>query len=238
MFDLIAFDADDTLWENNALYTATRERIKAIIAPYTSADLSDVVFDEVEVGNLKYYGYGVLSFILSSIEIAIRLSGGRIPAEEIAKIVDMGKEMITSPLRPFDDAEPTLRQLAQRYPLILITKGDLNHQQAKVAQSGFKQFFRSVEVVPNKTSATYAAILEKLGCPPARFLMIGDSLRSDILPVLELGGCAVYVPNNDTWAHENDEFPQGHPGRFFKVDSLARLPDLLVGLQGTKIKPD
>jgi putative hydrolase of the HAD superfamily len=238
MFDLIAFDADDTLWENNALYNATRERIKAIIAPYTSADLSDEVFDEVEVGNLKYYGYGVLSFILSSIEIAIRITGGRIPAEAIATIVDMAREMITSPLRPFDDAEPTLRQLAQRHPLILITKGDLNHQQAKVAQSGFKQFFRSVEVVPNKTPATYAAILEKLGCPPARFLMIGDSLRSDILPVLELGGCAVYVPNNDTWAHENDELPQGYPGRFFKVDSLASLPDLLAGLQGTEVKPD
>ena len=238
MFDLIAFDADDTLWENNALYTAMRERVKLMVARYTDVVLMDELFDEIEVRNLQFYGYGVLSFILSSIEAAIQLTGGRIPAVDIASIVDMAKEMITTPLHLFDDAEPTLRQLSQHYSLILITKGDLNHQQAKVTQSGLKQFFRSVEVVPNKTRATYAAILEKLGCSPARFLMVGDSLRSDILPVLELGGCAVYVPNDDTWTHEKDELPQGRAGRFFKVDALGQLPTLLEGLQGPKNQPD
>jgi putative hydrolase of the HAD superfamily len=238
MFDLIAFDADDTLWENNALYIAMRERVKRIVARYTDADLMDEQFDEIEVRNLRYYGYGVLSFILSCIEAAIQLSGGRILAADIAEIVGLAKEMFATPLRLYEDAEPTLRQLAQRYSLILITKGDLNHQQTKVAQSGLRQFFRSVEVVPDKTRATYAAILEKLGCDPARFLMVGDSLRSDILPVLELGGHAVYVPNPDTWTHENEELPQGQGERFFQIESLGRLPALLESLPGASPEPE
>lgn len=236
MFDIIAFDADDTLWENNALYIEVRERVKRIVARYTDAEAMDELFDEIEIRNLQFYGYGVLSFILSTIEAAIDITGGRIPAGDIATIVDMAKEMITSPLRLFDDAEPTLRQLSQQYPLILVTKGDLNHQQSKVAQSGLKEFFREVQVVPDKTRATYAAILEKLGCAPSRFLMVGDSLRSDILPVLELGGCAVYVPNDATWTHEKDELPQGHEGCFFKLEHLGMLPALLADLPGNGLK--
>lgn len=238
MFDFIAFDADDTLWENNALYIKMRERVKRIVAPYTDTPLMDELFDEIEIRNLPFYGYGVLSFILSTIEAAITITGGRIPAGDIAAIAGMAKDMISAPLRLYDDAEPTLRQLSQNYPLILITKGDLNHQQSKVEQSGLKQFFRAVQVVPDKTRATYAGILEKLDTIPSRFLMVGDSLRSDILPVLELGGCAVYVPNDATWTHEKDELPQGYEGRFFKLERLAMLPALLAGLPGNVLKSD
>ena len=235
MFELIAFDADDTLWENNALYLEVREQVRQLIAPYSDADLSDEAFDEIEVPNLKYYGYGVLSFTLSCIEFAIQHTSGRIPASDIAKILDLGKGMIDTPLRLFEDAEPTLRQIARRYPLVLVTKGDLNHQQSKVEQSGLGQFFRSVEIVPNKTRETYAAILEKQGCAPERFLMVGDSLRSDILPVLELGASAVFVPNRDTWTHETVEDPQGHDGRFFKIAALGLLPELLDRLEKYQI---
>ena len=226
-FEIIAFDADDTLWENNGLYLGVRDRVKQIIARYGDSASMDEQLDEIEIRNLKYYGYGIMGFILSLVEAAIAITGSRISAGDISVIVAMAKDMISAEVRLFNHAEATLRELSGLCPLILITKGDLNHQQAKIGRSGLSQFFREVDVVPDKTRPIYAGILEKLGVAPSRFLMVGNSIRSDILPVLELGGWGVYIPNDFTWAHEMDELPQEFPGRFFELEHLGLLPALI-----------
>ena len=226
-FDVIAFDADDTLWENNGLYLEVRDRVKQLIAGYVVSESMDEQLDEIEIRNLKFYGYGIMGFILSLVESAIMITGGRISPGDIGAIVAMAKQMITAEVRLFNHAEAALRELSGQYPLILITKGDLNHQQSKIARSGLSQFFREVDVVSDKTGPIYAGILEKLGVAPSRFLMVGNSIRSDIMPVLELGGWGVYIPNDFTWAHEMDEPPQGHAGRFFELEHLGLLPSLL-----------
>ena len=231
MFDLIAFDADDTLWENNALYLQSRDRCKDILAKYTLTGPFEERLDETEVGNLQYFGYGAMSFILSMIETAVEITGEQVSAADIRAIVAIAKNMIAAEVRLYDDSEPTLRQLARQQRLILITKGDLLHQQSKVERSGLRSFFQAVEVVADKTPAVYAALLDKYGVAPARFLMVGDSMRSDMLPVLGLGGYAVFVPNTDTWSHEKMAPPQGYSGRFFELERLSQLPDLLAQLE-------
>lgn len=231
MFDLIAFDADDTLWENNSLYLEARDKYKAVLAQAGFPNDIDELLDEIEVRNLKYFGYGVMSFVLSMVETAIEASGGRITGKDIGYILTLAKEMITARVQLFEDAEPTLRVLSRRYPLILITKGDLAHQQSKVAQSGLRPFFSEVHIVADKTRDVYVDILKQHGVPPQRFLMVGNSVRSDILPVLELGGMGVYVPYDLTWTHENSEVPKGFEGRFFEVEHLALLPELLSRLE-------
>ena len=163
MFDLIAFDADDTLWENNLLYLQVRDRYIQILAKYELAVSIEDFVEETEVHNLGYYGYGVMSFILSLIEAAIKMTGGRVSAEDIAAILAIGKEMITTEVRLYANVEATLRELSGRYRMILITKGDLAHQQSKVSRSGLQQYFEEVVVVPVKNREIYAGILEKHG---------------------------------------------------------------------------
>jgi len=227
MFDLIAFDADDTLWENNALYLQVQEKFKHILAGYGVSDSIDQQLEETEVRNLAFYGYGVMSFILSLIELGIQLTGGCISAADTSAILAMGKEIIATEVQLYQHAEPALVELSKRYRLVLITKGELTHQLSKISQSGLRQYFSEVEVVPDKTRAIYATILAKHSVQPSRFLMVGDSLRSDILPVLELGGWAVFVPNDFTWTHEKGQLPQGFQGRFFELEHLGQLPTLL-----------
>lgn len=232
MFDLIAFDADDTLWENNLLYLQARDRYIQILAKYALAVSIEDRLEETEVGNLGYYGYGVMSFVLSLVEAAIEMTGGRVSAEDIAAILAIGKEMITTEVRLYANVEATLREISGRYRLILITKGDLAHQQSKVAQSGLSQYFQEVVVVAVKNREIYTGILEKQGVSPERFLMVGDSIRSDMQPVLELGGWGVFVPNENTWTHEKSAPPQGYPDRFFELDHLGLLPALLQRIEG------
>jgi len=232
MFDLIAFDADDTLWENNSLYIEAREKFKQILARYGVTDPIDDRLDEIEEGNLPYFGYGVMSFVLSMVEAGVEATGGRISGNDAGAIIGLAKDMITRKVQLFEDAEPTLRAVARRYHLILITKGDLAHQQSKVAQSGLAPFFSEVHVVADKTRAVYSDILARHRVAAERFLMVGNSIRADILPVLELGGWGVYVPYDLTWSHEMVDLPQGYDGRFFEVDHLALLPGLLKKIEG------
>ena len=236
MFDLIAFDADDTLWENNALYLQTQARFKEILSAYTLTGAVQPYLEATESRNLQFFGYGVMSFILSLIEAAVDLTGGQVSAAHIHELVQWGKQMIAAEVKLYEDAEQTLAQVSGRYPLILITKGDLLHQQSKVENSGLGRYFREVHVVADKTPAIYASILEKYGVEPQRFLMVGDSMRSDILPVLELGANAIFVPNDQTWTHEHRPAPQGADGRYFEVERLGLLPALLDVLekQGTR----
>jgi putative hydrolase of the HAD superfamily len=237
MFDLIAFDADDTLWENNALYLQTTRRFKEILSGYTLTGPVETYLEATESRNLQFFGYGVMSFVLSLIEAAVDLTGGQVSAAHIHELVQWGKQMIAAEVLLYEDAEATLARIAGRYRLILITKGDLLHQQSKVEHSGLGRFFSEVHVVADKTPAIYAAILEKHAVDPQCFLMVGDSMRSDILPVLELGGRAIYVPNDQTWTHERRQPPQGYDGRYFEVERLGLLPALLEEMEKQITKP-
>lgn len=232
-FEMIAFDADDTLWHNESVYLMGRERTTAIVGRYGQAAAFEKRLDEVEVGNLGYYGYGVMSFILSAIEAAIDVTEGAIAAGDIRELIALSKEMLTEEVQLFDGVEEALSDLSQTHPLLLITKGDLRHQQAKVRQSGLAPYFHGVEIVSDKKPATYERILKRYGVGAERFLMVGNSLRSDIAPVLEVGGWAVHVPNELTWDHEMAVGPVDGKERFFEVGHLREIPALVerVGRQ-------
>jgi putative hydrolase of the HAD superfamily len=228
MFDLIAFDADDTLWENEAYYQRGREEYHQILASYDiPADL-DTRLDAVENRNIPFFGYGVNSFVFSLIETAIQATDQKISAADIQRIVDIAHQMLSQKIDLFDHVEPALRQLSRSYPLMLITKGDLLHQKSKLERSGLGSYFRHVEVVADKTREIYAAILTERHIDTARFLMIGNSMRSDILPVLELGGHAVYVPSKLIWFHEHRDLPEELATNFVELQHLGQVVDWIA----------
>lgn len=224
MIDLIGFDADDTLWHSETLYRSVEEQFKAMLAAYGVASL-DPPMHANEIRNLQYYGYGIKGFILSLIETAIELTERRVAAVDVARIVDWGKQMQQAPVDLLPHAAQVVTGLAARYALMLITKGDLFDQEAKLTRSGLGRHFRYVEVVSDKTAGSYAAILDRYRVAPARFLMIGNSIRSDIMPVLALGGRAVYVPSHITWEHEAVAAPAG--AAYDEIEHLGLLPELI-----------
>jgi putative hydrolase of the HAD superfamily len=231
-FDLIGIDGDDTLWHNERDYVEARERFAQIVArcgvELSPEDLTDEV-NRTELQNIRYFGYGVSSFVLSLIETAIRLSAGSVAGPDVAELLAVAKSMLTSEVELFEGAREALESLSADYPLALITKGDLLHQRSKLERSGLGPHFRHVEVVSHKTPDVYRAILHRLGAKPARFLMVGNSPRSDILPVLELGGMAVYVPAPLSWSHEQDEVPSGPDSNCVELKSLLQLPAAVRG---------
>jgi putative hydrolase of the HAD superfamily len=229
-FDVIAFDADDTLWHTEGLYSRVQDRFRQLLAPYADAERIERRMHAIEIHNLQYYGYGIKGFILSLIEAAVELSDGRMPGVEIQTLIDLGREMLAADIRLMDHARDTVAALAAAYPLMMITKGDLIDQETKVARSGLGPYFRYVEVVGDKTRERYAALLAKYDLAPARFLMVGNSLRSDILPVVALGGWAVYIPYPLTWAHEHVHPSEEDRKRFFELEHLGFLPALIERL--------
>ena len=230
MFDLVAFDADDTLWHNELLYAETKRKLRELLLPCVDGKTVEQRLYQTEMRNLPLYGYGIKSFALSMIETAIELTGGGIPAAEILQIISFVKEMLAADVVLFEHAEETLSVLARHYPLMLITKGDLRDQQAKLARSQMDRYFQSVEVVSDKTEQAYASLLDRHGVAPERFLMVGNSLRSDVLPVLALGAYAVYVPYQLTWLHEQVQGPHAGQDGFFEVEHLGQVPALIEGL--------
>jgi len=232
-FDLIAFDGDDTLWHNEREYRTARERFRSLL-DRTGVQHSEEEIDErvnaTEVRNLPFYGYGVSSFALSLIESAIELTSGRIPADDIREVLHLAKQMITAGIEVFDGAEEALARLSAAYPLMLITKGDLLHQRAKVDRSGLGRYFRHIEVVSHKDEATYTGILSRHAVEPSRFLMIGNSVRSDVVPVVQVGGWAVHVPAELTWAHEDGDLPEAGRDRCLVVEHIRELPALVERL--------
>lgn len=231
MLDLIAFDADDTLWHNERYYRMGRDRFRAMLLRYGVNSASDSRLDEIEIRNLPYYGYGVMSFVLSLIESGIELTDGRFSIEDVSALLKLGKEMLDAEVELYDHVPETLAQLSETYPLMLITKGEPNNQIAKIARSGIDHLFRHIEVVHDKKPATYAKLLTRAGVQPERFLMVGNSIRSDILPVLELGGWAVYIPNDLTWAHEHLEIANHAYPRLFEIAGISELPGILTQIQ-------
>jgi putative hydrolase of the HAD superfamily len=231
VIDIIAFDADDTLWHNETLYSDAQERFQELLVSY---DGDNGVLDELyetEMANLPYYGYGIKSFALSMIETAIKISGGKIAAREIQAIIDIAKEMKRAPVRLLDHAEEVIQTLSAAYRLMLVTKGDLLDQERKIASSGLAPYFDYIEVVSDKTADIYRAILAKHSVPPAHFLMVGNSLRGDILPVVSLGACAVHIPYHVTWVHEAVPVSPYEARRFVKLDHIGLLPKFVGRLE-------
>ena len=229
-FDLIAFDADDTLWHNERIYTGVQAGFARLLSPYHPKEVVEARLYQTETRNIKSFGYGIKSFTLSMIETAVELTEGTISSKEIQAIIDMGKGMLDAEVELLEHTAGTITRLAASYRLMVITKGDLQDQQTKIARSGLGQYFQYIEVVNDKTRDIYSQLLRKLSIQPERFLMVGDSLRSDILPILELGAQAVYIPYQITWLHESAEIPPRDTPGFHQVENLSQLPGLLERL--------
>jgi putative hydrolase of the HAD superfamily len=234
MVDLIGFDADDTLWQNEALFRSTQAEFRTLLSQYHDEAWIEQRLYETEVRNLVHYGYGIKAFMLSMVETAVELTEGRIGAAEIRRILDLGREMLHAPITLFDGVERTLARLADRHHLILITKGDLLDQESKIERSGLRDFFRHIEVVSRKDTGTYTRILQRADIAPDRFLMVGDSLRSDVLPVVEIGGTAIHIPQPTPWQHELVDLDATVRGRYTELDSIRRLPDFIGTLTGDR----
>jgi putative hydrolase of the HAD superfamily len=230
--ELIAFDADDTLWENEAYYRRGRQLFLEIIQRYPQAiQFDDDLLDEIEMRNLPYFGYGIDGFIFSLMEAAIQITEGQISGQDLLPLLEYAREMVTAEIQIFPRVQETLELLGHQTPLLLITKGAALHQRSKVARSGLEGYFKGVEIVDDKSSETYASILERYHVTAENFLMVGNSMRSDILPVLELGGSAIYIPNALTWSHEQTELPANLNARFIEIDRFELLPDVLNKLK-------
>ena len=202
MFDLVALDADDTLWHNEPLYRTARDRFCALLGDGFAPDLIDERLYETERRNLEHFGYGVKGFVLSLIETGLDLTGGRLAGDDIRKIIDWGREMLAWPVELLDGVREAVENLARDFPLILVTKGDLFHQESKLARSGLGHLFRGVEIVTEKDADVYRRVMARYSVVPEHFVMVGNSLRSDVLPVLEAGAHAVHVPYDISWVHE------------------------------------
>jgi len=201
-----------------------------LLAHYHEPDWIRERLYQTETRNLAHFGYGIKAFALSMLESAVELTEGRLSGQDVKTLIDLAKAMLRAEVELLPHVSEVVPQLAEKYPLLIITKGDLLDQETKVKRSGLGHFFREIEVVSHKTPETYAHLLEKHATAPARFLMIGNSLRSDILPILELGGSAVHIPYETTWLHEMAEPPAGEPG-FYALEHMGQLPTLLEQLE-------
>jgi putative hydrolase of the HAD superfamily len=235
-FQTIAFDADDTLWHNEKYYQAGRARFKQILSRYGVDHLAEQRIYDIEIGNLPYYGYGVMSFVLSMIETAIDLTNGEISGTDIGELITLSKDMIGHEVELFEGVVPVVADLAKTHSLMLITKGEALHQQSKVSRSHLEGYFDQVEIVSKKTPETYAALLARHHIQPSRFLMVGNSMRSDVLPVVELGGWAVHVPSELSWSFEDLDPPEEFQGHFYEIEKLLQLPELVAQLENSHHK--
>jgi putative hydrolase of the HAD superfamily len=190
------------------------------------------VLEEIEVNNISYFGYGIKSFTLSMIETATKISNGRTSASEIEKILAIAKKMLSAPVDLVDGVEATLANLSEKFTLMLITKGDQFEQERKIDVSGIANYFRYRDIVGEKSPSSYSRILAKYNLVPTRFLMVGNSLRSDILPVLKIGGNAVHIPNDQTWFHENADQEEIGDLEYIELERLDQLPEYLTRLPG------
>ncbi|AXQ92769.1 HAD family hydrolase [Cereibacter azotoformans] len=225
----IAFDADDTLWQNEAFYRLTQERFAALLADHVEAGRLHDRLLEAERRNLGHYGFGIKGFMLSMIETAIEVTEQRVPAAVIGEIIAAGQEMLAHPIELLPHARQAVEVLAADFRVILVTKGDLLDQERKLAQSGLGEMFDAVEIVSDKNARVYDRIFRQHGDGPERALMVGNSLKSDVLPPIEAGGFGVHVPHGLTWALEHADPPDGHP-RFFTLPDLAGLASLIETL--------
>jgi putative hydrolase of the HAD superfamily len=230
VISLIGLDGDDTLWHSESFFAMTEQALADLLAPYANGDDLRARMLETERRNLRLFGYGVKGFTLSMIETAIELSKESIPAHEIRAIIDHGKALLDHPIETLDGVEEVVEELSTEHQLVIITKGDLFHQESKVASSGLSERVSGVEIVAEKDEVTYRRVLDRHGVEPHEFLMIGNSVKSDILPVLALGGFAAHVPYHVTWELEVVDPPDLAHERFWALDSIRAVPDLVRSL--------
>ncbi len=228
MFDVIAFDADDTLWFSEDSFRKYETEFVNTLQPYVAEGVDvKAALVATERSNIDAYGYGVKSFGLSAMEAAITLTNGAIPATELQKILHGVREHLTEPVRVFDGVAEVLARVSSQFRTILITKGDLAHQTRKVETSGLSHHFEHVEIVLEEDPSTYSHVLKSLDINPERFCMVGNSLKSDILPVLAIGGFGVYVPYEILWELDHAEHPTSHADRYVELEKLSLVPDWL-----------
>lgn len=228
----IGFDADDTLWQNEQFFRLTERRFGELLADHAEPeDLSRRLL-EAETRNLKTYGFGIKGFVLSMIETAIEVTDGEVPARIIGDILAAGREMLGHPIEPLPHAREAIEELTGKYKLILITKGDLFDQERKLAQSGLGELFDAVEIVSDKTSATYERIFHRHADGPSRAMMIGNSLKSDVVPAIEAGAWGVYVPHDLTWVLEHVDEPAEAP-RYRRITHLGELSELVRQIEAS-----
>ena len=227
---VIGFDADDTLWQNEQYYKLTESHFRSLLADYAEGNhVSDRLL-EAEKRNLAHYGFGIKGFTLSMIETALEITEGRAPSSVISEILAIGRDLLSHPVECLPHARDALDALAGKYFLVLITKGDLFDQERKLAQSGLGDYFDAVEIVSDKTATTYRRIFGKHGEGPERSMMIGNSLKSDVVPAIAAGAWGVFVPHELTWVLEHVEKPEEAP-RFREIPDLGHVPDLVANLQ-------
>lgn len=227
---VIGFDADDTLWVNEPYYREVESEFISLLAPYEpDRDIARALYN-TEINNLPYYGYGIKSFVLSLVQCSIEITGGKVSSATINKILDLGKEMLRRPIELLEDVKNVLELLADDFKLIVATKGDLLDQENKMKKSSIASYFHHIEVMTDKKEQNYVQLLQHLDIDPCEFIMIGNSLKSDIIPPLNLGSFAVYVPFHTTWEHEEvDEMPVN--SRFYQIE---RLKDVIEIIQKIK----
>ena len=229
MLTTIGFDADDTLWQNEAYFRLTQDRFADLLRDHAETDhLMDRLL-AAERRNIGAYGFGVKGFTLSMIETAIEVTEGRVPAGVIAEILGSGRAMLDHPVELLPHAREAVASLAMDHRIVLITKGDLLHQERKLAQSGLGDLFDAVEIVSDKTAQTYRSVFTRHGTGAEQALMVGNSLKSDVIPALQAGGFGVYVPHGLTWALEAADEPADHP-RYDRLPDLGLLPGLVARL--------
>ena len=224
--DIIAFDADDTLWHNLIHFDDAQKKFGEIFKNYLPEAEAIATLEKTESRNIKLYGFGTKSFTLSMIEAAIEVSGGAVDAPTIAKLIATGRDMLDHDIELLPHVEDTLKALHGDYKLLLITKGDLHHQERKVLGSGLAHYFDGVEIVSDKKPETYQRIAKHHGSTTQKMLMAGNSIRSDVLPMIQAGGVGVYVPFEMIWDHEHEEVPV-ETERFYEVKDLRGVVELV-----------
>ncbi len=224
---VISFDADDTLWQNENLFRETEQKFCRLMTPYTTKDNALKVLWKMEVKNIPLYGYGIKAFTLDMIEAALKISKNNLTAKEVKKIIAIGNKIIKSPIILFKGAEQTLKTLSKKYRIIVTTKGDLLEQENKVYRSGLAKYLHHIEVMSEKDKKSYARLLKELNVKPQEFLMVGNSVKSDILPVLALGANAVFIPSKFTWFYEDGDASKIPAGNYLKLQKISQLLEFL-----------
>ena len=223
---VIAFDADDTLWVNEPYFRTAEKAFCELLKEYVPEEECNELLYKFEMQNLPLYGYGIKPFVLSLIEAAITISKKQIPLEIVSEIIAIGKEMLQMPVELIDGIEATLAHLSKKYLLVMATKGDLLDQERKLIKSGLEKYFHHIEVMSDKQPNNYQKLITHLDITPSQFLMIGNSLKSDVLPVLEIGSYAIHIPFHTTWEHEKLEEEVMHCN-FKELKLASKLIDLL-----------
>lgn len=224
---VIAFDADDTLWENEIFFREAEARLAELLSGYAEKEIVDDKLLDYEVKNIPLYGFGVKNFILSGIQTAIDVTGGTVTSDKIEKVIEIGNDILSKPVILLNDVKEMIPEISKSYKIVLATKGDLLDQQRKLKRSGLMDYFEHVEVMSDKKTGDYSALVKKLNIEPSELLMIGNSLKSDILPVLELGGKAVHIPFHTTWAHELVEEKDLAGKDFIQLETFKQLQEIL-----------